>query len=149
MRAKSRRVPAFLLTIFILCMGICFDLVKADSLPEHVFDTAGYGNSLSCDEQGFATQGVSLCACAEIEEIHLCTAEMLGVHRDATAWRATGRLMASGRQLPRACELANVPSFAMQPGRFSVGNKVLQVYPFYQEERVVQYIQNSDGKKRI
>lgn len=149
MRTKNRRAYCMILAIFVFCFGMCFDFVKADSFPACM-------DALP-DEEAFAPRDMSVCPAggalsavsAEIEEVHLCTSEMLCICRDVTVQKVANRPMGQRQQTAHALDLLSVNICASRLGRFLAGMETLQIYHSYQGECVVQYIQNSDGKKRI
>lgn len=148
MRTKNRRAYCMILAIFVFCFGMCFDFVKADSFPACM-------TALS-DEEAFVAHDVPACpqgeltsVPAEIEEVHLCTAEMLGVCRNVTVQKVASRLVGQRQQTVHALDLLSVDICAARPAGSLAGMEALQVCYLYQDERIVQYIQNSDGKKRI
>ena len=149
MRTKNRRLFGILLAIFVFGFGMCSDLVRADSLPACMSALPNEGVSAFCDMPACPSDGALISITAEIEEVHLCTAEMLGARRDVTVQKVASRLMGQRQQSAHALDLLSVNLCAVGPGRFPAGMEALQVYHLYQDERIVQYIQNSDGKKRI
>ncbi len=84
-----------------------------------------------------------------IGDAQACTAEMLGVHRNAGVRQASGRITVQKREAKPSLHFLCAALFPLKGAERSVSPEIILFYCQYQEGRVLNYIHQSDGKKQI
>lgn len=135
MRPKNYRAVCMILAAIIFLTGIFFGNDKADEL----YTCPSTETTASCIQPVYA----------EITVAHPCTAEMLGLRRTGSTQQITcGKIgLKGGLRISLSSLCPDV--FRFQRGKFYTGSDVEDIHSQYTDELVANYIQSSDGKKRI
>ena len=114
---------------------MCFETLNADTLAKCAPENHSESYLYSVE--------------AVLLDAGLCTTEMLEFHNDIGTQPLTSQYISQKRESSVALAFQCSDIFSLYEGKFFTGSDEVQFDHQYQEELVADYINQSDGKKRI
>lgn len=134
MRAKERHKISFILALFMLLSGMCFDSTKADFSLESTFARGSEGDVSFYD--------------TVISSEEICTAEMLGIRNISCIRQFINRSICSRKDTRASLGFLSADAQKHLCFYFFTAAGILQLSKFCLNVVVLNYIHNQDGKKR-
>lgn len=135
MRIRNYKTICFILAIIVLLSVMGLDNMK----PASSFGCAPM-EKIHC---------YLLSADAANKDAQLCTTEMLEIYDNIVMQQLTSQLFSEDRETSVSLDFLSFNSFFISKGRFCTGLRGIQFLNQKNNEIVITYIHNSDGKKRI
>ena len=135
MRIKSHRLLCFLLVITVSLSGMCFINDRTDSLPACAPVQTIYAHILPMQ--------------TSLSDESMCTIEMLEVQDHVGVLRTAEQSYHQCREDGVSLDILCPELFVLGLRIFLIGSELIQFYIQYPNKSIINYIHQSDGKKRI
>lgn len=135
MRIKSHRLLCFLLVITVSLSGMCFINDRTDSLPACAPVQTIYAHILPMQ--------------TSLSDESMCTIEMLEVQDHVGVLRTAEQSYHQCREDGVSLDILCPELFVLGSRIFLIGSELIQFYIQYPNKSIINYIHQSDGKKRI
>ena len=135
MRIKNYRIISFITAIIIFLTGLYFDNNELNTS----LATSSVGTTSSC-----ITKTATINPCEQG-----CTPELLGIRSAGSIQQLSNRLISQQKETKISLDVldANIPF--INKGTFFTNLSAIQIFCPKTDELVINYIHESDGKKRI
>ena len=134
MGIRNRKMLCIITAVFMFLSGICLESTRANALFAYPPVQTADGSITSINGTGMEEQ--------------LCTSEMLGVRMDAGLCQRINRMSAQKRGIGNALYVLCQDLFSARKQSCFISSLVFPFYYPCQDIFVINYIHQSDGKKR-
>lgn len=132
---KNNKIACIIFAILVFFSGFFIESVPAD-------------NSFVCAPIEKTNSSIQLVYIPTIDA-QICTSEMVGVQNTSHIQQLTSRCNALKWGLRTSLNSLCPDTFQLQKNKFFMGLEASTVSSWYVDELIINYIQSSDGKKRI
>ena len=135
MRIKNYRIISFITAILIFLSGLYFDNNESNTL----FATSSVETANSC-----ITKAAAINPCEQG-----CTSELLGIRSAGSVQQLSNRLISQKRETKISLDFLYSNFLFINKGTFFTSLSAIRFFCPKTDELVINYIHESDGKKRI
>lgn len=135
MQCKNNKIVCIILAVIIFLSGMYFENKEVDSYFAHS----------SADKINSCIKSDNI----SIADSQVCTAELPSLRSSGGLQRLSGRSAYQKRDMKLPLDFLCFNSLSLQKGKFFVFSEITQSNNLCSEKHVINYIQNSDGKKQI